>query len=904
RTGLPSKAHLSLQQTTMLAQGSTSTFRTKPINNHAENSCLIFCRVLCASTIYRQYQIDTKLEISQKYVSQINTDFGSILFSYNSGRLDLSGGKRLSFLKVFDDSNNEVKRVDLDHTYINKSKRHSDPTQAIIPCNSDFDCNRLLLKTISENDIVTSEFDYIGESDFNFPRRYDPYLDHWGFFNFSQAYGHYGHNGYRSAIPDIFGEGARKGSHTSGRTLSLEKIKNHAGGYQRFEYNEHSSNVGGPRLEKIWLSADGTSEWQENHYTYANPYSLAYPVYDYEPQFVDDLVIKSTAYNELFDLNGVAIGYGTVTNTYADNSKTISKYSNSERPDVDPVNSVALLDGFNLASSSTSQQGASGPPFTSRTSKFWERGILKESQLIDDDGDLVKKIVNTPDYTYPVVKTISNWTLQTIYDNWNSHLADPVRFFYVGQYEIISKYINASETTVYDYDQDNDNDELSERIEYFYHPSRPSLVQSMIQHHADGSETKLKYKYPFDYSGASVGSPDTRVQAIAALINQNVLTIPLETIRYFRSRNTDPFKVVSGQLNTFKFYSYSGHTKPLPYQTFELRLATSVESIIESYIIPGVTFIQDAKYKLTKTYTFDASTENLVRVEDESGLVQNYGYNSSDYLTSSTLNPSGNSLTTTYTHKKLVGVTKITDANNNDQAFEYNPQNRLKLVRDRDGYITERYRYNYHNIQEFNADFSITNAIQTGSPVTFKVTSNPPPIGKNKYMWDFGDGTVLENGPTQINHTYSSPATYSVRLIAQNAEYEPLEVAKEISIIACTVSKPYVCGPFMYNPCLDSESGTCVGSSSDGLIEFEAIVTSNVSLTYQWEFRYFFSTWSGWISFGNNNNRAGLTEFNFVGSNGQVPNNLEVKCTVTDICGNVIESNTKGVIINYNGSCN
>ncbi|MEO0555940.1 MAG: PKD domain-containing protein [Bacteroidota bacterium] len=745
------------------------------------------------STVSDQYQIDTKVEINQKYISEINTDFGSVLFTYSSGRKDLFGGKRLESLKVRDDSNSEISHVQLGYDYVDKFKTYAFPGAAVVDCSSDYDCNRLLLKTITSNNILLNSFEYIDENTFTFPRRYDPFMDHWGFFNYSSAYG-LDHNGNKSAIPDVSSvvptaglvagslTGARKTAHQTGWSLTLYKIYNSGGGYQRFEFEEHSSDVGGPRLKNTWLSADGINEWKEDSYSYASPYDLGTPVYHYQPQLVNDLVIKSSAYNELNDLNGLAISYGSVSKTLADGSKMVNYYSNSERSDVNPVNSVVLLNGFNFSSSSLSQQGSNGPPFTSKTSKFWERGILKESQLIDATGSLVKKIVNTPNYSYSEISNIPNWTMQTIYDNWNSQVADPDRFFYIGQYNIISKYINASETIVYDYDQDNDTKKLSERTEYTYHPTKPSLVQSMIQYHADGSETKTTYKYPFDYAPLFPVTSDTRVEALATLKQNNAIAVPIEIIQYFRKDSGVAFKVVGAELNTYQLYRHNSLDKPLLYKTYELRLSQSVSSITESYVDGSTIFRYDSRYKLINTYTFDPATENLLNVAGESGLEQDYSYNSSDYLISATLNPGGNSQTTTYTHKKLVGITSVTDPNNNDQDFEYDSKNRLKLIRDRDGNIVKRYRYNYRDIGEHNADFTWSGTARVGNQLTFTVLSEPASIGQTKYYWDFGEGTVVETTSTSTNHTYSSSGSQTVTLVAVNPEFGSATTSLPITI--------------------------------------------------------------------------------------------------------------------------
>ncbi|MEO1099865.1 MAG: hypothetical protein AAFX57_19265, partial [Bacteroidota bacterium] len=590
------------------------------------------------STDSDQYQIDNKLEVSQKYISEINTEFGSILFTYSGSRKDLFGGKRLDYLSIRDDSNSETSRTELDYKYVDKYRYYEFGGTPPQPCNSDYDCNRLLLKSITENDLVKHVFDYIEEDESTFPRRYDVFMDHWGFFNYSSGYGS-GHNGWRSAIPDIsfpgggglnpiYISGSRKTRHSSGHILTLKKINNMAGGYQRFEYESHSSGIGGPRLKKIWLS-DGSTEWEHLSYSYSSPFSYGTPVYNYESDNGYQLVIKSASLNTLFDINGSAITYGDVVTTQADGSSIRTIYSNSERPDDDPTNSKVFLANGYLNLIESSDLDVNGIPFTNKTSKFWERGIVREQHYIDAGNNIVKRLVNEVDYTKPILFNIPNWTLDL-------HKVPNPTFdlVYIGQYNVISKYINARERRVYEYDQDSPSKEMLLTTEYHYHASYPSLIDYEIQFFQDGSELRTNYKYIFEYNNLLPGSSDVRTEALRVLYIRNVRNIPIEIVRYYRKNSGDTFKVIEAKLFTYK--------SSLPFEEYDLRLTDPTSSFTESFVRSSdLQFVKDSRYKLVKTYTFDPATDNLLSVEDESGLVRDYTYNSSDYLTSATLNPGG-----------------------------------------------------------------------------------------------------------------------------------------------------------------------------------------------------------------------------------------------------------------------
>jgi YD repeat-containing protein len=56
-----------------------------------------------------------------------------------------------------------------------------------------------------------------------------------------------------------------------------------------------------------------------------------------------------------------------------------------------------------------------------------------------------------------------------------------------------------------------------------------------------------------------------------------------------------------------------------------------------------------------------------------------------------------NSLVTTYTYDPLIGVTSVTDPRGDTVYYDYDPFNRLKHVKDKDGNILSQNQYNYKN---------------------------------------------------------------------------------------------------------------------------------------------------------------------------------------------------------------
>jgi len=104
---------------------------------------------------------------------------------------------------------------------------------------------------------------------------------------------------------------------------------------------------------------------------------------------------------------------------------------------------------------------------------------------------------------------------------------------------------------------------------------------------------------------------------------------------------------------------------------------------------------------------------------------------------------------TSYTFKNGVGLSSSNNPNGIITFYEYDAQNRLKLVKDHEHNIVKMHQYAYHTDDDFTytqiSDF--TTRFNTGIPGDIST------LGYS-YHWSFGDGSTLVTTNPEVTHSY------------------------------------------------------------------------------------------------------------------------------------------------------
>jgi len=446
-------------------------------------------------------------------------------------------------------------------------------------------------------------------------------------------------------------------------------------------------------------------------------------------------------------------------------------------------------------------------------------------------------------------------------------------------------------------------------------------INSIYKNGSNDDIITTNYYYPYDYS------------IFSNLVSDNIISNPIKVEVINNGLQTDG-KVV--EPNDFgepiKLYSYNNEVPSPPTSHNPTLLVPPNYDFGEEYVYyDNINRVKEvySKSGLVSTLFWGYGNRHVVaRVDgiDFNSITGLYSINQSvldfgvdNAATAIELNNlrnavSGtNGLISTMTYFPLRGVRTQTDANGISINYQYDDFGRLENIKDTNGKLLDEYAYNYRGVYEsLDASFSTQSTgylgkYIAGSSIIFSLNNDNTQIGSTLYRYEFGDGSASTGGSGSV-HSYATGGTKTVKLILTNPEYITEEHTEQITVYECSPGST-ICGPYQYDPCTNTDSGSCVAHDGAPTISFKTTNSFGPyqSVTYQWQYQYSMGgTLYGWYNFGSNSSTGELNESSLhtTGSPVVFADYVNVRCKITDYCGNVSTSTTNKVTIIYNGSCN
>lgn len=550
-----------------------------------------------------------------------------------------------------------------------------------------------------------------------------------------------------SPEPQTFqvGGGNRAVNESLAKAWVLEKITYPTGGFSTFEYESNRYNngieqtlAGGLRIKKI-VSNDGAGATTTKTYKYGvgesgngTLRSLAFynyqtvqavksvQVYTADPQYVYNVRTFSSSVTYSINTNeGSPVTYPLVTEYEDDgtgaNGKTVYTFKDDASDDLITVTSSAKM---------------------AQRNRYWNRGQLLSKVTYGNDG--LKKYEQNN--TYSTLVSGESATLGYIIGKTesrvNSASPDPVTGCYenddsfnpiqpitwstglVKQTVSLEKY----------YDNEDDTKFTIKQSETAYSSTHYQATE--IKNYVSNSIVlgKLLW-YPQDFTSVPTTANVTgEVNALRALQQSNVLTVPIEEIDYRKDLlapappDAPPLTITGGKFTTFDVISSSGVQKAIVPKTISiteclwntfLNANNSINFTASKDLFNPTTntatIPRNVNHK-TRIYfdTYDTDG-NLLSFHPSDGVTTKYVYGvgtndglSFFYPTAETqnylsANPNGEkSLTSLFNYTiPYLGMSSMTDASGIKSYFEYDNFGRILHIKDHDSKIVKKYQYQY-----------------------------------------------------------------------------------------------------------------------------------------------------------------------------------------------------------------
>lgn len=541
-------------------------------------------------------------------------------------------------------------------------------------------------------------------------------------------------------------------------------------------------------------------------------------------------------------------------------------------------------------------------PFTKSEQRDHRSGLPLTQTFYDKNGRVIKSITNTYitnpfGYVPPILKGFVGGSFP--YNNDKK-----IRY---GRHSITTDWIVLEKTIEKVFDQSAGYDPskfILTETSYTYDAQYMHPTVKTVASNGTTVVTKYKCASHSDFSFTDVPPKNCRddfdpdcipsegvyaseaVKAIRALreANRNSTVIEEQTlvtadgITRLTNVNYKTFKFSGDVVTPAAVYTFKGSIDPTIFKTAKVG--------------PDGALLHDiARLRKMHSYDeYDATTKNILKQTTFDGTTIKYVWEptaSNTLLKTQIVNEGSNEQRTTYNHKPLVGPTVIQDPNGISAKFEYDDCGRLKLTRDNDNNIIDRYRYHFvdNNINEsLTASIAVGGGLAVGSITTFAVVDEPRQGTATTITFDFGDGTSSTATSPTANKIYASTGTYVVKVTKSNPEYGSSMAQKTITIKPALNVTICAEGPVKGDVCRIVTTADVYGSCTSTANRYWTYVTKvkatatgacSGAISYSWEYKT--SSSSTWVKFGTT--QEVISPF-------RPPNAVtgDVRCIVTDGC--------------------
>lgn len=845
-----------------------------------------------------------------KHLATITTSGGSIQFAYDGNRQDLPGGKHLTGIRVMDHLGVQVSRLSLQYGYFGSGTEL---------------CKRLRLEAIRDlgsNPLYTFTYN----QSINLPCRDSPSIDYLGL-----------HNNYSGTLwipPSIenIQTGPRRADAVKMQANLLTRIDMKGGGYTIYEFEPNSAYfpdnsflpvLSGNRVAKI-KSFDGTGSQNQVEYKYERlgmvegNLTLVTSGQGSRVPFMrlhfDGIVTRYFSHSlaDLFDLNGVFVGYLRVVEIVDGKGSTEYIFSG--------YNSTQLLN--------------TSTPLSLMSTKFWERGLLTSKKTFAT-GNIP---ISLESFEY----NLSNPNLRTI--NAEEKIIVPVQnhrdpaVSRSSSYSLISKAITLTQKSLNYYDQNDTTKKVINIEQYGYQAPTYQLASLTAWNSANPNEKVIsvtKFITHPDYNLNTTNCESQLTTCLNSCVSGylpacegdcytaynsckdqafNAMQSEGKAIIKMRERHMNNAVVESQQFiqragenylvgATINKYVFSAD-QVFPQSNWVSR-KNSATNYTGSKIKTDGSFEMSPLFVETSNLTYNVSGK-MTSQTNRDGIKTDFTYSNNNMTVSSqTVSPASNPITKSYVYKPLVGLTQETDPNGRAVNMEYDGMNRLRLVKDHDNNIRERYRYHAKNETPNFRIVGTSAQIMAGQSVTFSLEDIfIPSGGTSTRHWSTGTGTSYTDNRQTMTHTYTTPGLYMVTATLITNEFS--SVTRTFGLLVTGPLQISICanGPQEKDLCNPANRvwGSCTAAQVDyGYTRFQASFSPATSTgctgIYNYHFEYRLGGGS-WTTFSN-----GPQNYGDYPHNPNAPGYYYIRCTITDSCNNTSVASSYVNIYKSNPNC-